>query len=311
MKKLVTSAYLHPIVGRAFGSKKVSNEILAENFPEWDAEKIHAKIGVKTRYHVDLREDTVTMSIVAANDFLKKTGIKRETIDYVIFVSSSPRYVTPSSSLLIHSELGLNNKCGAIDINQGCSGYVYGISVAKGLIASNQAKSVLLLTAETYSKYIDSMDKSNLSIFGDGASCSLITSTYSNKYWEINDLYFGSDGNGYDKIIVRNNSFEMNGKAVFDFTAQKVTQELNRFIDISVFRGSFVFHQANTFMLNYLRKKLGIHKDKFIIDMEEVGNTVSSSIPLAMRNVKDDSCILVGFGVGLSWAFVHLSRTTN
>lgn len=303
----MNKAYLSRFIGYATGSELISNEDLNSDFPEWSANQILDKIGVRKRHHISKGEDAIDLAKRAGADFFSKSEVDKRSIDYVILVTSSPRFVTPSSSVLLQDELGLRTNIGAIDINQGCSGFVYGLSVAKGLVSSGQVNNVLLITAETYSKYIDKQDKSNLTIFGDAATCSLISSDGDREnFREIGNFHFGSNGAGFDKIIVNDGVFKMDGKAVFEFTAKTIVSELREFVDLPNYKGDFVLHQANTFMLGYMRKKLKINKSNFIIEMSEYGNTVSSSIPLALNSTSKTEVILAGFGVGLSWAFVNL-----
>lgn len=298
-------AFLSRSIGLAVGSLPVTNTDLNRRFPEWSADQIQAKIGVRTRAHVGEREDSLDLAKKACMDFFRKSQFNKNMVDYIILVTSSPRYVTPSSSVLLQDLLGLSTGIGAVDVNQGCSGYVYGLSLAKGLVSSGQAQNVLLVTAETYSKYIDKEDKSNLTIFGDAATCSLV-SRNSEDSWEIGEFHFGSQGSDFDKIMVEDGIFTMDGKAVFNFTAKTVVSELKSFVNVSEYDGSFVFHQANAFMLDYMRKKLKISNEKFIVHMSNYGNTVSNSIPIALTVTSDRNVVLAGFGVGLSWSFVKL-----
>lgn len=298
-------SFLSHNIGVATASKEISNEDLNKRFPEWSAEQIQSKIGVSNRSHVVDGEDALELARRAALDFFDKSKLSKTLVDYIILVTSSPRYVTPSSSVILQDMLGLSTNVGAVDVNQGCSGYVYGLSLAKGLVSSGQAKNVLLVTTETYSKYIKDDDKSNLTIFGDAATCSLVSGNNEDS-WEIGDFHFGSNGSEFDKIIVRDGTFTMNGKGVFDFTAKTIVSELKNFVKVSEYPGSFVFHQANTYMLEYMRKKLKISDDKFIVHMSNYGNTVSNSIPIALTVAADKNLVLAGFGVGLSWSFVKL-----
>jgi len=234
---------------------------------------------------------------------------------------------------LIQDRLGLSKDIGAIDFNQGCSGFVYGLSLAKGLIAANIAKNVLLLTAETYTKKIHAKDNGNRSLFGDGAAAILVAA---DGFAEIGEFCLGTDGSGADHLILktgaarypeRTNNIEfdennnpvspdyihMNGSEIFSFTLKNIpilvnsTLEKNRIKQEEV--DLFIYHQANKYMLDFLRKKSKIDEKKFYVYLAEVGNTVSSTIPIAMcEALKDGSLkkgmktMLVGFGVGLSWA---------
>lgn len=311
-------------------SSKLSNDEIASRFPEWDSEKIIQKIGVKNRNIT--RPDQFTSDI--ASDAVQKLCVEynldKADIDYLIICTQSPDYFLPATACIVQDKAGLSTNCAAIDINQGCSGYIYGLSLAKGLIVSNIAKNVVLVTAEMYSKHIHKMDKGNLSIFGDAASATLISTEGS---YRIGEFSLGSDGSGFENLIVKNggmkssksieedvpsdNNLFMNGPEIFNFTSKAVPELIkinleknNESID-SI--DQFIFHQANTFMLEYLRKKIAIPREKFLIDMEEYGNTVSSTIPIALKNriqndVAENKILLAGFGVGYSWGAVAIYK---
>ena len=310
--------------------KVVTNEQLVEEFPEWSVDKIAKKVGINERHIAADDETAGDMAYKAAEKLIQENGIKRDSIDFVLLCTQSPDYFLPSTSCIIQSRLGLPTKCGAFDFNLGCSGYEYGLAVAKGLIVSGVAKNVLLLTAETYNKHIHPKDKGNRTIFGDGASASLISS---DGFAKIGEFVLGSDGSGYDRLIHKTgamrhyqplNDFHedengtplssdylyMDGKAIFDFTSDIVPPMIEETLakhqltmeDVDL----FVFHQANRYMINYLRKLMEIDKDKFYVFMETVGNTVSSTIPIALCEAKKEgklhgNIVLAGFGVGLSY----------
>ena len=310
--------------------KVVTNEQLVEEFPEWSVDKIAKKVGINER-HIAAEDETAgDMALKAAEKLIQENGLNRDSIDFVLLCTQSPDYFLPSTSCIIQGRLGLPTKCGAFDFNLGCSGYEYGLAVAKGLIVSGVAKNVLLLTAETYNKHIHPKDKGNRTIFGDGASASLISS---DGFAKIGEFVLGSDGSGYDRLIHKTgamrhyqplNDFHedengtplssdhlyMDGKAIFDFTSDIVPPMIEETLtkhhltmeDVDL----FVFHQANRYMINYLRKLMEIDKDKFYVFMETVGNTVSSTIPIALCEAKKEgklhgNVVLAGFGVGLSY----------
>ncbi len=310
--------------------KVVTNEQLVEEFPEWSVEKIAKKVGINER-HIAAEDETAgDMAYKAAERLIEDNGINKEIIDFILLCTQSPDYFLPSTSCIIQSRLGLSTKCGAFDFNLGCSGYEYGLAVAKGFIMSGVAKNILLLTAETYKKHIHPKDKGNRTIFGDGASASLISTE---GFAKIGEFVLGSDGSGYDRLIHKTGAMRhcqplndlhddengntlssdylfMDGKAIFDFTSDVVPPMIEETLvkhhltmdDVDL----FVFHQANKYMINYLRKLMDIDKDKFYVFMENVGNTVSSTIPIALCEAQKEgrltgNILLAGFGVGLSY----------
>jgi 3-oxoacyl-[acyl-carrier-protein] synthase-3 len=312
--------------------KILTNEELIQDFPEWSIDKIIEKIGINKR-HITAENETSTDLAVEAAKKLLEQGVNSESIDYILFCTQSPDYFLPTSACIIQDRLRLSKDIGAIDFNQGCSGFVYGLSLAKGLILGNIAKNVLLLTAETYTKRLHMLDKGNRTIFGDGAAATLVSTE---GFAEIGEFCLGTDGSGAEHLILKtgaarnpeksdktyfdeNNNpvspdyIYMNGSEIFSFTLDKVPYLTKRVLEKNGIEKDnvdlFIFHQANKYMLDCLRKKLKIEENKFYIYLSEVGNTVSSTIPIAIcEAIKDGSMkknmkvFLAGFGVGLSWA---------
>lgn len=308
----------------------VTNEDLVNEFPEWTVEKIASKIGVSER-HISAEGETAgDMAIKAAERLFEENNIDRNIIDFVLLCTQSSDYFLPSTACIIQNKLGLHTSCGALDFNLGCSGYEYGLALAKGLVAGGIAQNILLLTAETYNKYIHNRDKGNRTIFGDGASASLISTE---GFAEIGEFVYGTDGSGADGLIVKTGasrnreklndlSFDdndnphssdnlfMDGKAIFDFTVKAVPQMINDVLEKNGLSKEevdlYVFHQANKYMINYLRKFIRIEKEKFFEYLDKVGNTVSSTIPIALCEARNEgrlhgNILLAGFGVGFSW----------
>lgn len=313
----------------------LTNAQLAEEFPEWSAEKIANKVGISER-HIAAADETATdMAVAAAEMLIRESGVDRSAIDFVLLCTQSGDYVLPSSACMVQSRLGLSTECGAFDYNLGCSGYEYGLAVAKGLIAANIAHNILLLTSETYTKYLHEQDKGNRTIFGDAATATLVSTE---GFAEIGESVLGTDGNGAEHLIVRtgmarhkaplddlqidedgnvkgSDYLYMNGGAIFDFSSDVVPSMVEQLLHKSQLKQDdidlFVFHQANKYMINYLRKLLDIDKDKFYIYMDKVGNTVSSTIPIALCEAHKEgkllgNILLAGFGVGLSWGATML-----
>lgn len=312
--------------------KVVTNEELVSEFSEWSVDKVAAKVGVKSR-HITAEDETAgDMAEKAALRLFKEYKVSPTDIDFVMLCTQSPDYFLPSTACILQHKLGIPTTAGAFDYNLGCSGCIYGLAMAKGLIAGGIAKNVLLLTAETYNKYLHPSDKSNRSIFGDGAAACLISTE---GFAEIGDFALGTDGNGADKLIVRTGAARfkkqtgvcnvddeghmryddylyMDGGGIFNFTLDAVPAMMkdilakNKMVSDDV--DYYVFHQANKFMLNTIRKVCALHKDKFYINLEETGNTVSSTVMIGLKQCLEAGTIhegmqvmISGFGVGLSW----------
>jgi 3-oxoacyl-[acyl-carrier-protein] synthase-3 len=311
----------------------ISNSALLVDFPEWTIDKVASKIGVNERRITTEKETSVDLAILAAKKLFVEHNINPKEIDFVLLCTQSPDYFLPTSSCIIQNKLGIPTHSGAFDFNLGCSGFIYGLAIAKGLIMGGIARKILLLTAETYSKFIHPRDKVNRTIFGDGAAAVLISDC---GFAEISDFILGTDGQGAENLIVKtgglrnpskvnNLTFDesnnpissdhlyMNGTEIFNFTLEKVPLLVEQtLIKNSIKKEEvdlFVFHQANKYMLNFLRKKIQIPENKFFEYMGPVGNTVSSTIPIALREAQNNdkihgNILLAGFGVGYSWGGV-------
>lgn len=311
--------------------KVLTNDDLVQEFPEWTAQKVADKIGVQQRHIAAEGETSGDMAVKAGKILMQEYGIESSAVDFVILCTQSPDYFLPTTACIIQHQLGIPTSAGALDINLGCSGFVYGLALAKGLLAGGIAKNILLLTSETYSKYMHPGDKGNRTIFGDAAAATLISV---DGFAEIGNFGLGTDGSGAGNLIVKTgglrhpakmNDLEfiegnpvssdylfMEGSEIFNFTLAAVPVLVENTLKMNDIQQSdvdlFIFHQANKYMLNFLRKKIGIEENKFFYYMQEVGNTVSSTIPIALvealhsKNIKDGQRVLIaGFGVGYSW----------
>lgn len=313
--------------------KLVTNQTLLDDFPEWSVDKVTDKIGVSER-HISANDETsADMAVEAAKLLFSEHAIDPTSIDFVLLCTQSPDYFLPTSACIVQDKLGIPVRVGALDFNLGCSGFVYGLALAKGLISSKIAQNILLITSETYSKFIHPRDKSNQTIFGDAAAATLISS---NGIAEILNFSFGTDGRGADKLIVKTGGFRypnkqndlkfdefgnptssdylfMEGTEIFNFTLEMVPKLVEDILKNNLMQKDqidlFVFHQANKYILNFLRRKIKIPEAQFYYFMDKIGNTVSSTIPIALieavkerRIVSGHKVILAGFGVGYSWA---------
>jgi 3-oxoacyl-[acyl-carrier-protein] synthase-3 len=315
-------------------SNSLTNEQLNIFFPEWSVDKISSKTGIYQRRIANVDEFSSDMAISAAAKLFVENNIQPTNIDFVILCTQSPDYFLPTTACIIQDKLGIPTSAGAFDFNLGCSGYVYGLAISKGLIASGIAKNILFITSETYSKFIHPADKSNRTIFGDGATATLISKE--SGFAEILDFDLGTDGKGAENLIVKRggmkypknenkdvlmdeygnarneNYLYMNGTEIFNFTSLMVPKLVENVLSKNKITleevDLHIFHQANKFMLNHLRKKLNIKEDRFFIDIENCGNTVCSTIPIAINRAlnssninRGDNVLLAGFGVGYSW----------
>jgi 3-oxoacyl-[acyl-carrier-protein] synthase-3 len=314
----------------------LTNEQLASQFQDWTAQKILDKTGISERH--------LTASDECASDLAEKACLKlfaagncsSADVDFILLCTQSPDYFLPTTACILQDRLGIPTSAGALDFNLGCSGFVYGLALAKGLVETGQANNVLLITSETYSKFMNPEDKSVRTIFGDAGAATLVV-RQENSLGDtelLGPFVFGTDGSGAENLIVRagamrqphENSTQldhegrektcanlyMNGGEIFNFTLRIIPPVVRDVLiradksldDVDL----FVFHQANRYMLEHLRKKLHIPEQKFYISMEYTGNTVSCTIPIAINHALRDGTLkpgatvmMVGFGVGYSW----------
>lgn len=254
--------------------KVVTNEELLKKFPEWSVDKVAAKVGIDSRHVADENETAGDLAEKAARKLFEEHNIDPKSIDFLLLCTQSSDHFLPSTACILQDRLGIPTTAGAFDYNLGCSGCIYGMAVAKGLIAGGIAKNVLLLTAETYNKYLHPSDKSNRSIFGDAAAACLISTE---GIAEIGEMSLGTDGSGAKHLIVetgaarhkaatgkqttdddghirRDDYLYMDGSAIFNFTLDAVPAMMkdilakNEMVKENI--DYYVFHQANKFMLN-------------------------------------------------------------
>lgn len=331
----MTEAYIKAI-SYYLPEKVVTNEELVEEFPEWTVEKIAGKVGVNERHIAADDETAGDMAVKVAEKLFVEHKIDKSTVDFIILCTQSPDYFLPSTACVIQDTLGISTQCGAFDINLGCSGYEYGLAVAKGLIVAGIAKNILFLTAETYNKHLHPSDKGNRTIFGDGSSATIVSTE---GFAKIGEFSLGTDGKGAESLIHKTGAWRhikpandlifdenlnphssdflfMDGKAIFDFTADAVpamVEDALKKNNLTMDQTDLVvFHQANKFMINYLRKLIDIDKEKFYIYLDKVGNTVSSTIPIALCEAQKEGklhgkILIAGFGVGFSYGATLLT----
>ena len=289
-------------------------DLLNDN-PDWSIEDIQSKTGIYQR-HIATEEDMIEMARLATEK-LFDNGVNRDVIDLLILVTQSPAYPLPTSACILHGKLNLKKSCMAFDVNLGCSGFVYALAMCSSLIESGIASSGLIVCSETYTKYIDSSDRTCRPLFSDGAAAVLIAKSSDDK---IGPFELGTDGSGADYLIVKPNvdkssppdKLYMNGSQVFMFTMNRVPKCVDALLDSSAINlndiDMFIFHQASKLVIENLIRRLELDEEKVFVNYKNVGNTVSASIPIALKDAaiqgrlkEGDTVMLIGFGVGLSW----------
>ena len=289
---------------------------------------IASKTGINQRHIAAPDECSSDLGVASAEKLFEEFDIDRSSIDFLLFCTQTPDYPLPTTACLIQDRLGLPTHCGALDFNLGCSGYVYGLSICDGLIRSGAAKRILFITAETYTKLIDENDRSLRTIFGDGAAATLIES---HDQPSLSGFKFGTDGKGANTLLATQNGFRkeplvaprhrrrwksdlyMDGPALINFTVGAIPGLIDDVLAAAETKkddvGFYLLHQATFKMLNQLQQTLEVAEEKVPILLEDFGNTVSSTLPILIKQMRDRGDmtpemknLLVGFGVGWSWA---------
>lgn len=313
----------------------VTNAALAAQFPEWGVERVARRTGILERHIASAEECSSDLAVAAARKLFDSGACRPGDVDFVLLCTQSPDYFLPTTACLVQDRLGLPVKCGALDFNLGHSGYIYGLGLAKGLVETGQADKVLLITAETYSKYLHPEDKSVRLIFGDAAAVTLVAGVEGSEPF-LGPFVYGTDGSGAENLIVATGAMRhrrgcerppaatdaagnvkspdhlfMNGGELFSYALQAVpnivSEVLRRAGKTAADIDLFVFHQANRYILEQLGKAMKLPAEKVYIALENWGNTVSSTVPIALHAACAEGrlragslALLAGFGVGYS-----------
>lgn len=293
-------------------------ELLIDN-PSWDVKTIEEKVGIRKRYISGPEETALTLAIAAGTRTLRDYP-DRHLIDGLVYVTQSPDSNVPATACHLHRELQLSDSCAAFDVNQGCSGFVYGLSIAHALIESCGLSRCLIVCAETYTKYISIHDRTCRPIFSDGAS-GVVVERHGDGH--LGPFFFLTDGRGSENLTLcndkhvrgreTNQALYMDGPKVLMFTMGAVPRAVQGLLDRAQLKKTdidiFLFHQASKLVLDNLERLLKVHADKVYRNYVEVGNTVSSTIPIALEQLLANSSLqrgatlmMIGFGVGYSIA---------
>lgn len=317
--------------------KLVSNDDLERENPRWHMAHIGKHYGVQTRHIADQEETAVDLAVLACSQLFQRHPDLPGRIDALIVCTQSPDYIMPPNACVLHKALDLSEKVMAFDFNLGCSGFVYGLAIIQGLLTGHLAHNILFVTGDTYSRYIHPNDRSPRVLFGDGVAATWITSAPTGHAGLI-DTSCATMGASYEKFIIPAGACRqpksvqtaleqvdksgnvrtaehifMDGKGLMEFVLAKVPDQVRDLLGRNKMNTDmvdlFLFHQASKLALDSLTRSLLLPPDKVFQNIAQIGNTVSASIPIAMRDALDtgrlqrgQKIVVSGFGVGLSWA---------
>jgi 3-oxoacyl-[acyl-carrier-protein] synthase-3 len=282
---------------------------------KFDLEKnfLEEKIGTKKVSRKFPEQETSDLCVNAFEELNSRINLNRDIIDCIVVITQNPDDDgLPHTSAIVHRKLNLSNNCAAFDISLGCSGYVYGLSIMKSFMEENRMQNGLLFTCDPYSKIIDLEDKNTSLLFGDAATVTLMNT---NPKICLDKFIFATNGGFGNSLISLNGILSMNGRAVFNFCGTEVPKQIKELINSvnsNLVVDIYLLHQGSKFIIDTISRKLGINAEMAPCNLNGKGNTVSSSIPLLLKEYLDKSnvkvIIISGFGVGLSWATGILKR---
>ncbi len=302
----------------ALPQRSEDNSAMQADNPDWDLDKIYQKTGVARRYLAAPEQTAADLCVEAAEKLFASGVARREEIGALLFCTQSPDYALPTTACVLQDRMGLSTRTLAFDFNLGCSGFVYGLAIAGSLIEGGLCERALLLCGETYTKYISPNDRTCRPIFSDAGSATLIERSARPL---IGPFDLGTDGSGSCSLMVPNSGarrqgskthLEMDGPSLFMFTLSAVPQNVQELLKKAGISKEevdlFVFHQASRVVLDSIAENLKLPPEKMIRDLDQVGNTVSATIPIALRRAEEQGklkpgqrLLLCGFGVGYSW----------
>lgn len=336
----ITGVALRGIVCTVPG-EPIPVECIGEHLKNEDVQKISKTTGVKQLYRAGEHQTAGDLCLAAAEKLISELCWAPETIDGVIMVTQTPDYFLPATACVIHGKLGLPDTCIAFDISLGCSGYIYGLCLASQMVANRVCRRLLLLAGDTIGKAVSPYDQSVATLFGDAGSATALEAVNEDDPWSF---VMGTDGQGYQSLILPAGGWRlratpetwvrvdcadgtlraptdllMDGLEVFSFSVKRVPPLIKDVLrvqgwDISTL-DALLLHQANTFVINTIAKKLGLDESRVPVNLDRYGNTSMASIPLLLADdmrlmisrSEPSKLVLAGFGVGFSWAAAALT----
>ena len=275
--------------------------------------RVFQATGINKRHISNKEEDSIQLGLKSALKILKK--FDRKKIDFLIFVSQTSPYKLPSSACILQDKLSLRKNIMAFDINQGCSGFIYALDVAKNLMKGNKSyKHGLIVLSDTYTKFISKNNTSCKPIFSDASSSVLVKKT---KKDSLGNSDFGTDGSGAMSLKLLNNEIYMDGAKIAIFTLSRIPTFIKNFLKKNKINNKklklLALHQASKYVCDKIKAKLNLPNKKFFFNYSRIGNTVSSSIPIVLKDCdrkktikNNDTVVACGFGVGLSWGIIQI-----
>lgn len=309
-------------VSIALPADEVTSEEMAEAHGI-DLGFLTEKIGIKSRRRLNPSESVTGLAKEAIEALLENTDYSPDQIQLLMFVTQTPDYAIPHNSALVQASVGISNRCLVFDLSLGCSGYVIGIAIANALMTSLGFSVGVVVTGEAYSRIVDPSDRATGALFGDAATATLLTK---NGEWKILDSVFSSHGDKAETLIYRGSGsipgprepLHMDGREILNFTREKIPELVSECLSLNRLSNEeidhFLFHQANGYVLDTLRDRLGLSNEKVLRSFSDVGNTTSSSIPIVLKRevlekkLESKVIVMCGFGVGLSAACLVLTR---
>jgi 3-oxoacyl-[acyl-carrier-protein] synthase-3 len=291
----------------------IDNVIQGQAFGE-SKDFLQNRIGALLLPRKDVGEETSDMAAGAMRNLMNQTGLQSGQIEALVLVTQNGDGCgLPHTSAIVHEKIGLPKHIPVFDISLGCSGYVYGLSILQNFLKGSGLKNGILITADPYSKIIDSNDHDTALLFGDAAT---VTWVGEGSEWEMSPSLYYTDGSGSKNLWVEEGILKMNGRQVFGFAVTQVPKHIKSLLEKMNMKDKdidlFCLHQGSAAIVEAISKKFPLVKERFILDMKYTGNTVSSSIPLLLEKYLDhrkiNRILLSGFGVGLSLATTIIQR---
>jgi 3-oxoacyl-[acyl-carrier-protein] synthase-3 len=316
----------------AYLPKKVLSNSDLEKMVDTNDEWIRTRTGMQERRLAEADEFTSDMGYEAAKKALVAAQIEPSAIDMIIVATMTPDYITPSTAAIIQAKLGATNAA-AIDIQAACTGFLYGLAQAKAFIEAGMYKNVLLIASEKLSSFVDYKDRNTCILFGDGASAVVVSG--SGEGLAIGQPCLGADGEQIDLLLIpgggtRNpctkmtleqglHTIKMAGNEVFKHAVRRMTAAARQCLDLAGLKDDaiswFVPHQANMRIITSLAEYLNVPQEKVYVTIHKYGNTSASSVAIALTElveekplVEGENLLLVGFGAGLTWGSILLTK---